>query len=65
VQQHAGTQLVSAKKQQIKLHSVLVVFAKHKQTGCGGCKKTEKHEGFAIPPVYQFEQVISAIHQES
>jgi hypothetical protein len=65
VQQHAGTQLVSAKKQQIMLHSVLAVFAKHKQQGVVAVKKTEKHEGFAIPPVYQFEQVASAIHQES
>jgi hypothetical protein len=65
VQQHAGTQLESAKKQQILLHSVLAVFAKAQTTGCGGCKKTEKHEGFAIPPVYKFEQVASAIHQES
>jgi hypothetical protein len=29
------------------------------------CKKHKKHEGFAIPHVYQFEQVASAIHQES
>jgi hypothetical protein len=33
--------------------------------GVVAVKKTEKHEGFAIPPVYQFEQVASAIHQES
>jgi hypothetical protein len=38
----------------------------HKQKkGVVAVKKTEKHESFAIPPVYQFEQVASAIHQES
>jgi hypothetical protein len=42
VQQHAGTQLVSAKKQQIMLHSALAVFAKHKQQCVVAVKKTEK-----------------------
>jgi hypothetical protein len=65
VQQHAGTQLVSAKKTTNHVTQCVSSFCKAQTTGCGGYKKTEKHESFAIPPVYQFEQVASAIHQES
>jgi hypothetical protein len=36
-----------------------------KRRNNGILQKHKKHEGFAIPPVYQFEHVALAIRQES